>query len=116
LRPDALLWCLGTKEDADSVLQPAQRFRGHGIAFDADRLQSLPGLTVHDLMLLPVDRCRQFFAHLHLPAPLDEATDLLLTEIRARFDYLHQVGLGYLTLDRQSRTLSGGEVQRINLT
>src|SRR6185436_5385329 len=51
-----------------------------------------------------------------LPAPLDEATDLLLTEIRARFDYLHQVGLGYLTLDRQSRTLSGGEVQRINLT
>jgi excinuclease ABC subunit A len=116
LRPDALLWRLGTKEDADSVLQPAQRFRGHGIAFDADRLQSLPGLTVHDLMLLPVDRCRQFFAHLHLPAPLDEATDLLLTEIRARFDYLHQVGLGYLTLDRQSRTLSGGEVQRINLT
>ena len=51
-----------------------------------------------------------------LPAPLDEAADLLLGEVRARFAYLCEVGLGYLTLDRQSRTLSGGEVQRINLT
>ena len=40
----------------------------------------------------------------------------MLTEIRARLTYLCQVGLGYLTLDRRSRTLSGGEVQRINLT
>ena len=53
---------------------------------------------------------------MHLPAPLDEATELLLREIRARLGYLLDVGLGYLTLDRQSRTLSGGEVQRINLT
>jgi excinuclease ABC subunit A len=71
---------------------------------------------MHDLMLLPIERCRIFFDTLHLPAPLDEATDLLLTEIRARLSYLCQVGLAYLTLDRQSRTLSGGEVQRINLT
>ncbi len=67
-------------------------------------------------MLLPVDRARDFFAHLTLRAPLDEATDLLLAEIRARLRFLADVGLGYLTLDRQSRTLSGGEVQRINLT
>jgi excinuclease ABC subunit A len=53
---------------------------------------------------------------LELPEPLDEATELLLAEIRSRLGYLCQVGLGYLTLDRQSRTLSGGEVQRINLT
>src|SRR5690606_8467699 len=47
---------------------------------------------------------------------LDEASRLLLTEIQARLNYLCEVGLEYLTLDRQSRTLSGGEVQRINLT
>src|SRR6202007_2083991 len=69
-----------------------------------------------DLVLLPAERTRAFFEQLHLPAPLDEATDLLLTEIRARLKYLCDVGLPYLTLDRQSRTLSRGEVQRINLT
>ncbi len=79
-------------------------------------LQQLPGLSIHDLMLLPVDRARAFFERLRLPPPLDKAADLLLTQIRARFSYLADVGLGYLTLDRQSRTLSGGEVQRINLT
>ncbi|MDA0323183.1 MAG: excinuclease ABC subunit UvrA [Verrucomicrobia bacterium] len=73
-------------------------------------------LNLHDLTLLPIDQCAAFFRDLELPAPLDEATDLLLGEIRARLGYLVDVGLGYLTLDRQSRTLSGGEVQRINLT
>ena len=72
--------------------------------------------TIHDVMLLPIDRCYEFFQELKLPAPLDEADDLLLTEIRTRLRYLVEVGLGYLTLDRQSRTLSGGEVQRVNLT
>jgi excinuclease ABC subunit A len=65
---------------------------------------------VHDVMLLPIDRVRTFFRTLTLPAPLDEAADLLLVEVRSRLDFLGRVGLGYLTLDRQSRTLSGGEV------
>src|SRR5882672_8018478 len=79
-------------------------------------LWRIEGLNVHDMMLMPVDRLRAFFDALRLPAPLDEAAELLLTEIRARLRYVCEVGLGYLTLDRQSRTLSGGEVQRINLT
>ena len=87
LKPDALLWRLGQ-----------------------------PSLNIRELMLLPIDKTREFFAKLALPAPLDEAADLLLTEVRTRLKYLTDVGLGYLNLDRQSRTLSGGEVQRINLT
>jgi excinuclease ABC subunit A len=108
LKPDALLWRLGTRQDGDQALRPSTSSGAQG--------ERRPGLTMHDLMLLPVERTRAFFASLHLPAPLDEATDLLLAEIRARLGYLCDVGLGYLTLDRQSRTLSGGEVQRINLT
>jgi excinuclease ABC subunit A len=79
-------------------------------------LWKVNGQTIHDIMLLSIDRCFEFFNQLKLPAPLDEADDLLLTEIRTRLRYLVDVGLGYLTLDRQSRTLSGGEVQRVNLT
>jgi excinuclease ABC subunit A len=83
-------------------------------------LWRLPGpsgfLSFHDIMRMPLAACHRYFAALRLPAPLDEATALLLGEIRTRLRYLVEVGLGYLTLDRQSRTLSGGEVQRINLT
>ncbi|HKX38701.1 MAG TPA: excinuclease ABC subunit UvrA, partial [Burkholderiales bacterium] len=79
-------------------------------------LWKIEGRTIRDLMLLPVSDVQRFFDSLQLPAPMDEATELLLGEMRTRLAYLGEVGLGYLTLDRQSRTLSGGEVQRINLT
>ncbi|HYN79201.1 MAG TPA: excinuclease ABC subunit UvrA, partial [Lamprocystis sp. (in: g-proteobacteria)] len=75
-----------------------------------------PLLNIQELMALPIDRCRDFIERLALPAALDQALDLVLTEVRSRLRYLCEVGLPYLTLDRQSRTLSGGEVQRINLT
>jgi len=116
LKPDALLWRLGTAVEADKALPASQRFQHPAITLDKQRYQSLPGLTIHDVMLLPIKKCHAFFQELHLPQPLDEATDLLLSEIRTRLSYLNEVGLSYLTLDRQSRTLSGGEVQRINLT
>jgi len=116
LKTAGLLWRIGSRELADAALGGVPRFRPQGVEWSADAFAALPGLSIHDLMLLPVARSREFFEHLVLPQPLDEATDLLLAEIRGRFRYLVDVGLGYLTLDRQSRTLSGGEVQRINLT
>ncbi len=116
LKSEALLWRLGSHQLAASALGSMPRMRPHGAEWTDATLAALPGLSIHDLMLLPVERSHEFFVNLALPQPLDEATDLLLGEIRGRFRYLCDVGLGYLTLDRQSRTLSGGEVQRINLT
>jgi excinuclease ABC subunit A len=116
LKTTSLLWRIGTRELADATLGGSPRFRPQGVDWSAEALTVLPGLSIHDLVLLPVARSHEFFERLVLPQPLDEATELLLAEIRARFRYLVDVGLGYLTLDRQSRTLSGGEVQRINLT
>ena len=115
LKTQGLLWRIGGKA-ADAALGAGALFRPRGVGWSEETLRGLPGLSIHDLMLAPVERARAFFGQLTLPRPLDEAADLLLTQIRARFGYLADVGLGYLTLDRQSRTLSGGEVQRINLT
>jgi excinuclease ABC subunit A len=116
LRPEALLWRLGSGALSDRVLERGQRFLPRAVDWSRELLATLPGLCIQDLMLLPIERLHQFLHALELPGALDEATELLLGEIRSRIDYLQRVGLGYLTLDRQSRTLSGGEVQRINLT
>ncbi len=91
LKPDALLWRLGSSGGA-------------------------AGATVHELACMPVTACRDFLHALQRSTPLDEAAELVLGELCVRLNFLCDVGLGYLTLDRQSRTLSGGEVQRINLT
>ncbi|WP_370363273.1 hypothetical protein [Pandoraea sp. XY-2] len=117
LKTEGLLWRLGSKENADAVLAPAQRVMPRGVAWSREALEALPGLTMHDLMLMPISRVRQFFDSLTLPSSLlDDALKLLQEEVGTRLKYLCDVGIGYLTLDRQSRTLSGGEVQRINLT
>ena len=116
LKTESLLWRLGSKADADTVVDPAERFRPVGVTLPESTLEQQPGLNLADLMNLPLGRVAALFERIQLPAPLDEAADLLLDAIRARIGYLVAVGLDYLTLDRQSRTLSGGEVQRINLT
>lgn len=79
-------------------------------------LWRIEGKSIQDLMLTPIVQLRTFADQLTFPGAMDAAMDLVLTEVRARLKFLCDVGLGYLTLDRQSRTLSGGEVQRINLT
>jgi excinuclease ABC subunit A len=233
LKTESLLWRIGTKADADAVLPAEQRFMPTGVKWTRAQLEALPGLSLHDMMIMPLDRLRLFFDRLSasghaslgagevptgdglgssygggtpksspspspaeavgggeraqaqvaiatakteraldarstarsasergggddfgVPPPHEEpaprsdadrsaaetteandnattpfaqesghgksaeqkALQLLLEEITTRLKYLSDVGIGYLTLDRQSRTLSGGEVQRINLT
>jgi len=73
-----------------------------------------------DLWQLPVKRLVPFFDNLELPTDADAKTEtslkLIYDQITARLHYLDRVGLGYLTLDRPARTLSGGEIARVNLT
>ena len=114
LKLDGLLWRVGSARAAHAC--GAQRLLPHGAQWSDEVLHALPGLNLHELMQLPVSRAYQFFGEVEHEAGADAASRLLLDEIRARLRYLLDVGLGYLSLDRQSRTLSGGEVQRINLT
>ena len=73
------------------------------------------GLTISDMVRMPVKDLAQWFAQLQLDETDAQIAKRLLTEINTRLDYLCDVGVGYLTLDRLSATLSGGESQRINL-
>ena len=123
LQTESLLWRIGSLAGADLAMPAAKRFLPNGVSWSRSQLETLPGLCLYDMMLLPIDRLRQFFDHMASDASLtahaqaeQQALHLLLDEIRTRLKYLCDVGIGYLSLDRQSRTLSGGEVQRINLT
>ncbi len=73
------------------------------------------GKTITELVRYPIKELRAFFDTLELPENDAAIAARLLTEIRHRLRFLDEVGLGYLTLDRLSSSLSGGESQRINL-
>src|SRR5262249_8487884 len=72
-------------------------------------------LTLPNFQALSISGARDFLCKLDIPAA-DKTAQMLRDEICARLNYLCEVGVGYLTLDRSTRTLSGGEVQRVNLT
>ncbi len=99
------------------------RYRGktecpecHGSRLRSDASYvSVAGKTITEMVKMPVDALHSFFENIDLPAADREIARRLLTEITVRLRFLSDVGLGYLTLDRLSATLSGGESQRINL-
>jgi excinuclease ABC subunit A len=79
------------------------------------QLYRLHGKTIADIYALNIERALELFQSFPRRRR-DKASQMLIDEITNRLTYLRDVGLGYLTLDRQSRTLSGGEVQRVDLT
>lgn len=99
------------------------RYRGravcpecHGTRLRKDATYvKIGGKSITELVRMPVDRLQEFFDNLALSDADMAISARLLTEIRNRLDFLNKVGLGYLTLDRLSSSLSGGESQRINL-
>jgi len=75
----------------------------------------IPGLSIMDVCALSVEKADEFFAGLKLTEFEEKIAHEVVKEIRARLGFLKNVGLGYLTLNRESGTLSGGEAQRIRL-
>lgn len=116
LKADANLWRLGDGQQTDYAEGRYKRFMPVEARWSTNTLEQLPGLAIHDLMQLPIGHLRDYFNSPYFDEHSDKASELVLTEVRHRLRYLCDVGLDYLSLDRQSRTLSGGEVQRINLT
>jgi excinuclease ABC subunit A len=78
-------------------------------------LWRIRGKSIADFYAVPIEKAFKCLNEIN-PFELDEASALLLSEISRRLGYLIDVGLGYLSLDRQSRTLSGGEMERVSLT
>ena len=74
------------------------------------------GRSISDLVEMPIVRLKEWFERLELTEQEQQIGQRLLTEINTRLQFMLDVGLGYLTLNRMSNTLSGGESQRINLT
>ena len=100
------------------------RYRGKAICPDClgKRLRKeaeyvlVGGKSITELNQMPITQLAEWFEQLAMGnRQLDEAFGILLTEIRSRLQFMQDVGLGYLTLNRMSSTLSGGEGQRINL-
>ncbi len=99
------------------------RYRGYEVCPACNGVRIKPeGLNVFigdknfaDVQEMKISALHAFFTELKLTAYETERAEALLDEIRARLGFLTEVGLGYLTLSRMSRTLSGGEVERIHL-
>ena len=99
------------------------RFRGRTVCPDCKgtRLRKdasyvkIDGKSIIDLVLMPISDLKIFFENINLTSYEKEVSKRIMTELQNRLQYMLDVGLGYLTLNRLSGSLSGGESQRINL-
>jgi len=85
------------------------RLRPEALAF------TIGGFNIAELADMSISRLNEFFLNLHLTEYEKDISSEILRQIKLKLGFLERVGLGYLTLSRQSKTLSGGEAQRINL-
>lgn len=89
--------------------------RGTRLRKDAQYVKITNNTSITDIVLMPIEDALVFFEKLKLPEFERKVSDRILTEIKTRLTYMVKVGLGYLTLNRITSTLSGGEYQRIKL-
>jgi excinuclease ABC subunit A len=117
LKPEILAVTLGGEEAqrAVGILPTEQNSKKIRTASGTLTARSIPGISIMDVCGLSVEKADDFFAALKLTEFEKKIADEVVKEIRARLGFLKNVGLGYLTLDRESGTLSGGEAQRIRL-
>ncbi|MFQ5957436.1 MAG: excinuclease ABC subunit A, partial [Candidatus Brocadiales bacterium] len=100
------------------------KYRGYATCTDCKGTRLNPkalnvkinGATMGDICAMTVEQSNSFFQGIKLTHYEKEVARLILHEISKRLDYMVRIGLGYLTLDRLTRTLSGGEAQRVNIT
>ncbi len=104
------------REDLSKYLniQPCPSCKGSRLRRDA-RHVFIDGETLPNIVKLPIGNCYQYFEQLKLEGKQGEIADKILKEIRQRLSFLVNVGLDYLSLERNAETLSGGEAQRIRL-
>jgi excinuclease ABC subunit A len=88
--------------------------RGTRLRKDASYVK-ISGKSITDIVLMPIDEALKFFQTIELAPHEAKIANRLLKEITSRLEFMDQVGLGYLTLNRLTSTLSGGEYQRIKL-
>ncbi|PHX92734.1 MAG: excinuclease ABC subunit A [Pedosphaera sp.] len=115
LRPEVLAVTLGGPAVATFRLRLSETEAMTRSLKAATTTVAVPGLSIAAVCALSVDTADLFFAALPLTDFQQKIAGELVKEIRARLGFLKNVGLGYLTLDRESGTLSGGEAQRIRL-
>jgi excinuclease ABC subunit A len=120
LRPEVLAVTLGGAEAGERFVRRVPCSVNVGATRPADphaagHTPHVPGLSIMDVCSLSVDQADDFFANLKLTDFQQKIAAEPVKEIRARLGFLKNVGLGYLTLNRESGTLSGGEAQRIRL-
>jgi excinuclease ABC subunit A len=104
--------CMGTRlrNDSNYVKLTPANYLGTFDGTDKDER-----ITLSEVLLMSIDDCVRYFSMLNLREQHAKIAKRILTEIESRLSFLQKVGLGYLSLNRLSNTLSGGESQRINL-